>query len=382
MIENWLIESDTIQEQARPTGETVINAEVQAIEGEAPEDTVARAKLECYRYRDPAGYSCQRNIPHPLNNERLGLQNAPIFQESYTVEEHPENARMCKVTLTWRTPEEMEGGIDLRRVPPEHGQWSERRPCFRDPNTKKWFLTTAGELITGVEDDATFETLSYTLRLPREPRWYREAVGKPINSDTVILDGRPHRPETLLVQQTRMTPIENGRDWWREIHLELAINPDGWHDLVPNAGLYEQHLLFRKKGEDGKPGEMLEDMNIYLSESELQLASRVADRDISIVITVPSNGATPFTDSYFVYRHYRRIKDQLFPSFGDDAHDPTNVVEPVAINPTGQAYRTRKTIDQPYGHEVMSVREITPQELIVLKLTKKRKVRFSQFGLW
>lgn len=365
-MENWLIESDTIQEQARPTGETVINAEVQAIPGEAPEDTVARAKLDCYRYRDPNGYSCSRNIPHPLNAERLAQGLQEIYQESFTVEEHPENVRMCRVMLSWRTPEEMEGGIDLRRAPPEHGQWSERRPCFRDPNTGKWFLTTAGELINGVEDDATFETLSYSMRVPREPRWYRDAVGKPINRDTVILDGRPYLPETVMVQQVRMTPIENGLTWWREIQMELAINPDGWHDYVPNAGLYEQYLLFRRMDSDGKPVETVLDLSPHMTESELADAAKIADKKATIKL-----GSTDF----FVMRHYRRVKDQLKPSFGDDDHDPTNVVEPVALDKYGQAYRQR---DNP----VRPIREITPQELIVLKLTKKRKVRFSQFGLW
>lgn len=391
MITWWKIVRDTITEGGPPSGETLIEVTNDEIRGESVEARIKRGIEECYAYRgDPDGYHLIPALPHPRNKLRGQLHE--LYLSQFRVEEDEKVAGKYLVSMQWAIPEQIQGGIDLERVPPRRGQWSEERQSLFDPNTNRLHTTAAGEMIRNLRETIYFPTLAYTYRMESLPSWFSEAQACPINSDYVRLDGVGYDPYTLMVTTATADPIKDqtNNSYWRDISLEIAHDPDGWDKRLPHMGYYELRLTareFKRKTTQPAPG--------------LNIAYELGDRDIDIYPFIEKQSDI---EQYVIAAREGRtitlgrgsMAVKIFTSMqpvttiinptGD--LEPKDVDEPVPLDKFGVAYRKwvpgvdyqTGQASKPYPLYLRN--DLTASEILIQNKRTRKLARFSNWGLW
>lgn len=390
MITWWEVITDTVGETQEPQGETLIEARVDHREGESVKAFIDRGIDECYSYVDPNGYSCLKNIPHPKNSGRRANLR-PVYCASFSVDEHKSVPNLFQVKLQWAVPDRIPG-VDLERRPPERGQWSETRQSLFDPNTKRLHQTTAGELIRGIEVVCQYPSLLYQLRMEQLPSWFEEAQAGPINEDYVRLDGKTYEPYTLNAKRCTATVLRGDQpgEFYRDIEVEVAVNPDGWDKMNPNIGYYEQRMTARtwkpETNENGDEYYVLgkQDIDVYpyiANQSDVDRFMQAAREGRAINLNRTNSGGAPPVK---ILTSFERIMTVINPSGNQEAKE---VDKPVPLDRNGVAYRvwtpgseyTTGSAARPYPLPLRT--QIDPSELIMLRPRPMKTARMSQWGL-
>lgn len=366
MIDHWEVVSDDIAEQIAASGTTPLEIWVRPQDGELVEQAIARGLRECYEYVDSNGYFGQLNLPHPRNDFRFNRGLRPLYQSSFKFTEDKENPYLFHGELQWAVPEKIDSSLALDREPPRRVQWSDRRAVIHDPNTNRLFTTTAGEIIRGVEHEERFGGFAYDYRLPSIPNWFDEMQAGPINEDTVRLDGQYYPPKSLWVQTCEASPVRGPGDlYWRQLSIVILHNRHGWERIYPNVGYSENFLVgYNARGQ------------------AYDVMRGVRDQaDVDALAAAAGNGQLiQFPFLYVpvrIERSYRPIKDQLYPSTGEDDHEPAPVKEMVPIDRNGLAYRLHG------DSETKPVRsQIELNEVVTVRVNPYPLAKLSKMGLW
>lgn len=376
MIVLWHIESDIIPESNEASGKTEIIAQVDHIDGEAVEDRIARLIRECYDYRDPDGYHCVRSVYHPLNGFRLNRACVPLYLKEFEVQEDATNSYLAKVSLNWATAEATEGEAPLEREPPRRIQHIVPRISVRDPNTGRPHTTSAGEPFRGVQYDEGYGGLSYTLRLPRIPPWFRAAQRRPMNRDTVTLAGESYAPRTLWLVSCVSTPLRiRPNVYWEEMSLEILHDPDGWDELYPNMGHYELILTGKTIVAQGGRSQAVNVMEQITSRADATRFATAARNRTPIVMRIPGTVAGQWNVE--ISQSYVPVKTYLKPpQFITPQPDIEDVDKPVMLDNNGIAFRDLKD-----GFPVKTT-DIPLNDIVTRKLTVRKLMDFQAMGLW
>jgi len=372
MIDHWEVVSDDIGEQMGATGTTILEIWVRPEDGESADQAIVRGSRECYEYVDSNGFYGQLNLEHPRNDFRFNRGLRPVFQSSFKFTEDKENPYLFHGELQWAVPEKIDSSLALDREPPRRVQWSDRRAVIHDPNTGRLFTTTAGEIIRGIEHEERFGGFAYTYRMPSIPNWFDEMQAGPINEDMVRLDGKYYPPKSLWVQTCEASPTRGPGDvYWRELSIVILHNKHGWERIYPNVGYYEQFLLGYKA--DGSSIDILK----YTAQDQSQVDALAAAAGNGRLTRFPF-----FVDPIRVERSYRPIKDQLYPSNGEDEHEPGPVKEQVPLDRNGVAYRSGGYI-QGNNYGTLPVRtQIEANEVVLVRVNPYPLAKLSKMGLW
>ena len=399
MIMTWNIVDDDIEESGPPQGETRIEATIDWRAGESAEQMIRRGVEECYAFRgDPDGYHCLHAMPHPRNTSTARANLRPIYLKSYSCIPDKESPVRFWVNMKWDVPENVQGGVQ-ERLPPRRGQWSENRQSLFDPDPRtgqKLHTTTAGEAIKGMQDNVLFPTLAYSYRMDSIPRWFKDAQQGCVNEDSVYLDGETYAPNTLQVSSATADPfLDPEGKIWRDISLDIAVNPDGWDRQIPNIGYYELKLYALKWEKRFPP---------IGSEPTLYTSYEFTGNPIDVYPWIESqqgvdtlfraareNRAIKLGGQTVKIRwSYEPIMTILNPKGDQEAKE---VDKPVPLDANGAALRDwnpgfdyvsagpglgSQTISRPIPLKTL----LKPEDVIILKLRTRKTVRMSEWGLW
>lgn len=399
MIQTWNIVDDDIEESGPPQGDTRIEATIDWRAGESAEHMIRRGVEECYAFRgDPDGYHCIHAMPHPRNTSVVRVNLRPIYLKSFSCIPDKESPVRFWVSMKWDVPENIQGGVQ-ERLPPRRGQWSENRQSLFDPDPRtgtKLHTTTAGEVIKGLQDTFQFPTLSYSYRMDSLPRWFEDAQAGCVNEDSVYLDGKTYGPNTLQVSTAVAEPfLDPDAKVWRDIYLEIAVNPDGWDRQIPNIGYYELKLYalrWEKKtpapGANPTPyagygfvGNPIDPYPYITSQQALDRLFRAARENRAVKLA----GQT-----VKIRWSYEPIMTILNPKGDQEAKE---VDKPVPLDANGAALRDwNPGFDYQTGiGELASVSNprpiplrtlLKPEDVIILKRRTRKTARMSEWGLW
>lgn len=394
MIKTWNVVSDEITEGGPPSGTTVIEATIDWIVGELPEAMIERGVRECYQYRsDPKRFHCEPQQDYPRNNSIERQDYRPLYLKSFSCIEDVNSTCRFLVTLNWDVPEGVQGDVN-ERLPPRRGQWSENRQSMYDPNKNGNGLhtTTAGEFIKGINDNFIYPTLAYTYRSKTIPKWFTDAQGGCVNDDDIRLDGEKYKKNTLMVTMATAEAYQDQmeeKEYYRDISLELAVNPDGWDRQHPNIGYYELKLFAqpweRKIGKFGDYfvlGDRVIDVYPWIeNQNGVNTAFKLARDDKPYRL---GNDIVKFRWAY------EPIMTIINPRGNQDSKE---VDKPVPLDKNGAALRDWNpgwdytttmgdalSISKPRPIPLKTI--IEPKDLIILKLRTRKSVRMSEWGLW
>lgn len=386
-ITGWHIIKDSITESSQPSGSTEIEVTYTPRPRETVEQAILRTQLDCYDYIDRGGYSCRLGAPHPLNDNRLRGGYFPVFLQSFHVNPDalPDNPWAMTVTLNWAVAENVEG-VTLEREPPRRFQHIIPGFSLRDPNTFFPHTTSAGEIIRNVPFDEGYGALGYTLRLPEIPAWYEALERRPMNRDTVRLDGTNYAPRKLWVVRCEATPIKIRQGvYWREIALDLLINPDGWDELYPNVGHFELLLKGTTRvaavGANGRPV-YRNGRRVYTNGESVEIMARINSREDANRYAAAARSGRPIriegvTGGVYITQNYTPIQNYLFfPYMEVPQPEIVDVEKPVMIDENGLAFRLAAN-GQP-----LKTTGFDPEDIVTRKLTTRKLVDLSPIGLW
>jgi hypothetical protein len=389
MITWWKVVHDKIREGSPPSGETLIEVTIDEIQGESVESRIKRGIEECYAFRgDPEGFHLIPALDHPRNRSRGNLR--PLYLSQFQVDEDEKVPGKYLISMQWSVPEQIQGGIGLERVPPRRGQWSEDRISLFDPNTDEIHVTAAGEMIRNLRDTFYFPTLAYSYRMKSLPPWFREAQAGPINSDYVRLDGEGYEPYTLMVTNASAEAIidQQSNNYWRDLNLEIAYDPDGWDKRLPHMGYYELRLIareYKRKAEQPAPGLHIA---YELGSVDIEIYSSIKTQsDLEQYVIAAREGRTirHFGTNIRVFTSMQPVTTIINADGDLEAKD---VDEPVPLDKYGCAYRNWKpgsdyTTDKAPKKYPLELRtELTPSEILIQSKRTRKLARFSNWGLW
>lgn len=174
-----------------------------------------------------------------------------------------ENGRLFSVDVTYSTTidrdEDPENPLN-RPAKISFSTSTERVPITVDRDGAP-LLNTAGDLLTGIEEDRVLWQITVQKNVAAVPRWlltYQNAT----NQDPVRIRGITFPKETLLVSGIEIPEpsIENNTEFV-PLTLRLLFRQETWVQLVLNFGLRERRRLF-----DTSTQEFYEDLvPIYVS---------------------------------------------------------------------------------------------------------------------
>lgn len=366
----WEIVSDTVPESAESSGQTRIEAHVLPLPEEAVEDTIFRAINAVYQYRsDPRGFHCIPYLPHPRNDLRAALGFRPLYLKSFEAREDEKNPYLVWLDMQWDIPPNIQGLEDPEREPPQRIQWTDRRQVIRDPNTGELFTTAAGEIYRGIECEQGYGGYEYRWTQATLPSWFGEAQRRPINEDTVLLDGETHGPRTLWMPTCVAQPRRVGENLYhRDLSVQILVNPTGWDEEHPHIGHIERRLAYTADTRRNFTRSTdLIDSGLIEGPGDAEYYAGLADTGAKVTRGGPANGMR-------IVSTYRPIKTTI--GVDDNGEGNEDVDKPVMLYPNGMAIRD-------WNHPLFALKaQLDPSEINTRRFNPRILARFSQFGLW
>lgn len=128
----------------------------------------------------------------------------------------------------------------------EWSTWHSKEPLTRDIDGKP-ITTTAGELITGADEEYDNWGVSVSKNVAAVPQWVLEYRGA-CNSDDVRIKGIVFPAETLKIADLKISKDQEENDVvFSVVTIDLLHRPDTWLRWFPNAGYYCIQRTFEKR---------------------------------------------------------------------------------------------------------------------------------------